>query len=79
MIESKWDIAHAVNFTLNRLGLPERPLEAKQRLEQALDRAEAAIVEGRQPVGLTLNHLTEADVPLAWTEQRAALGFAAIG
>lgn len=30
--------------------LPERPLEAKQRLEQALDRAEAAIVEGRDAV-----------------------------
>lgn len=30
--------------------LPERPLEAKQRLQQALDRAEAAIVEGRDAV-----------------------------
>lgn len=30
--------------------LPERPLEAKQRLELALDRAEAAIVEGRDAV-----------------------------
>jgi len=30
--------------------LPERPLEAKQRLEQALDRAESAIVEGREAV-----------------------------
>jgi signal transduction histidine kinase len=30
--------------------LPERPLEAKQRLEHALDRAEAAIVEGRDAV-----------------------------
>ncbi|CUS32097.1 MAG: HAD-IA family hydrolase [Nitrospira sp.] len=27
LIESKWDIAHAVNFTLKELGLPERPLE----------------------------------------------------
>lgn len=27
LIESKWDIAHAVNFTLNELGLPERPIE----------------------------------------------------
>ncbi len=27
LIESKWDIAHAVNFTLKTLGLPERPLE----------------------------------------------------
>jgi ligand-binding sensor domain-containing protein/signal transduction histidine kinase len=30
--------------------LPERPLEAKQRLELALDRAESAIVEGREAV-----------------------------
>lgn len=30
--------------------LPERPLEAKQRLELAVDRAEAAIVEGRDAV-----------------------------
>ena len=30
--------------------LPERPLEAKQRLELALERAEAAIVEGRDAV-----------------------------
>jgi phosphoglycolate phosphatase len=27
LIESKWDIAHAVNFTLKTLGLPERPIE----------------------------------------------------
>lgn len=27
LIESKWDIAHAVNFTLKELGLPERPIE----------------------------------------------------
>ncbi len=27
LIESKWDIAHSVNFTLAELGLPERPIE----------------------------------------------------
>lgn len=27
LIESKWDIAYAVNFTLKELGLPERPIE----------------------------------------------------
>ncbi|OQW35198.1 MAG: hypothetical protein A4E19_16625 [Nitrospira sp. SG-bin1] len=27
LIESKWDIAHSVNFTLVKLGLPERPIE----------------------------------------------------
>lgn len=27
LIESKWDIARSVNFTLTELGLPERPIE----------------------------------------------------
>lgn len=27
LIESKWDIAYSVNFTLQALGLPERPIE----------------------------------------------------
>jgi phosphoglycolate phosphatase len=27
LIESKWDIAQSVNFTLTELGLPERPIE----------------------------------------------------
>ena len=27
LIESKWDIAQSVNFTLAKLGLPERPIE----------------------------------------------------
>ena len=27
LIESKWDIAHSVNFTLVELGLPKRPIE----------------------------------------------------
>jgi len=27
LIESKWDIAHSVNYTLVALGLPERPIE----------------------------------------------------
>ena len=27
LIESKWDIAQSVNFTLVELGLPERPIE----------------------------------------------------
>jgi phosphoglycolate phosphatase len=27
LIESKWDIAHSVNYTLVTLGLPERPIE----------------------------------------------------
>jgi hypothetical protein len=36
-----------------------------------------AIFEGRQPAGLTAVQLIAAGVPLAWADQRAALGFAA--
>jgi len=34
-----------------------------------------AIVEGRQPVSLTARSLQEIDLPLAWPDQRALLGF----
>jgi site-specific DNA recombinase len=34
-----------------------------------------AIVEGRQPLKLTSGKLLAAELPLAWTEQRCALGF----
>ena len=34
-----------------------------------------AIVEGRQPSTLTASSLLDCDLPLAWTEQRAVLGF----
>ena len=34
-----------------------------------------AIVEGRQPPSLTTRTLMAADLPTAWVEQRAALGF----
>ena len=36
-----------------------------------------AIVEGRQPAGLTLKHLLKETVPLAWSEQRQHFGFQA--
>ena len=35
-----------------------------------------AIVEGRQPASLTARTLEAIDLPLAWTDQRALLGFA---
>lgn len=35
-----------------------------------------AIVEGRQPVALTARTLQDIDLPLAWADQRALLGFA---
>ncbi len=38
----------------------------------------AAILEGRQPIDLSLDRLLEAmPLPLAWDEQRAVLGFPA--
>jgi len=33
------------------------------------------IVEGRQPAGLTLQQLLATDIPLSWTDQKAALRF----
>jgi site-specific DNA recombinase len=36
---------------------------------------QAAIVAGRQPAGLKLEQLLRADIPLAWADQKAALGF----
>ena len=36
----------------------------------------SAIVEGRQPLTLTARTLQEIDLPLAWPDQRALLGFA---
>jgi hypothetical protein len=36
-----------------------------------------AIIEGRQPEGLTLTQLVTSDIPLDWDEQWAALGFEA--
>ena len=36
-----------------------------------------AILNGRQPVGLTTNKLmADTRLPLAWADQRASLGFA---
>jgi hypothetical protein len=35
-----------------------------------------AIVEGRQPATLTACSLQRVDLPLAWVDQRALLGFA---
>ena len=35
-----------------------------------------AIVEGRQPDALTVRTLQNIDLPLAWADQRALLGFA---
>lgn len=36
---------------------------------------QAAILEGRQPRGLTLHGLLDQPLPAAWSDQRSALGF----
>ena len=36
---------------------------------------QAAIMDGRQPVGLTLQSLRDREIPLSWTAQREQLGF----
>jgi site-specific DNA recombinase len=38
---------------------------------------QAAIVQGRQPAGLTLEMIQDTKLPIAWSDQRAALGFSA--
>ncbi len=34
-----------------------------------------AILQGRQPQGVTLSHILQVDLPLSWHAQREALGF----
>jgi len=34
-----------------------------------------AIAEGRQPVSMKLDQLIHAEIPLAWADQKAVLGF----
>jgi len=34
-----------------------------------------AIVDGRQPAGITLERLTRSTIPLLWLEQRRLFGF----
>lgn len=36
-----------------------------------------ALVEGRQPPGLTLQQMLDRGIPIAWVDQRAKFGFAA--
>ena len=39
---------------------------------------QGAIIAGRQPPGLVVDHLYEKDIPLAWADQREAFGFPAV-
>ena len=36
---------------------------------------QAAIIAGRQPAGLKLEHILRSQIPLAWADQRALYGF----
>ena len=40
---------------------------------------QSALIEGRQPAGLTLEHLQSLTLPVAWDDQRRQLGFAQPG
>ncbi|MFM6931552.1 MAG: hypothetical protein ACKOUT_04825, partial [Novosphingobium sp.] len=35
-----------------------------------------AILQGRQPIGFSVTHLLQADLPLCWQKQRLLFGFA---
>jgi site-specific DNA recombinase len=56
-----------------------RTLMVRQRIQLAFlsPAIVGAILEGRQPEGLTLTQLVTSDIPLDWDEQWAALGFEA--
>jgi DNA invertase Pin-like site-specific DNA recombinase len=58
-------------------GIHDSYLKGLVRLAFLAPDIQQAIMEGRQPVGLTLQSLRDGDIPLSWTAQRKALGFAA--
>ncbi len=47
------------------------------RLAMLAPDIQRAILEGRQPKGLTLQQLLDAEIPVSWAEQRAVLAFPA--
>jgi len=54
-----------------------KTLMVRQRIQLAFlsPAIVGAILEGKQPEGLTLTHLVTSDIPLDWDEQWTALGF----
>jgi len=52
-------------------------LKSLSRLAFLAPDIQQAIINGRQPAGLTLQSLRERNVPVSWAAQREALGFAA--
>ena len=68
--------AHALIADGAEQGLTQSYHRYMARLAVAPD-IQQAIVEGRQPAGLTLERLLKEVMPLAWSEQRLQLGFPA--
>ena len=59
-------------------GVPDSYLRRLIRLAVLAPDIQRAILEGRQPAGLTLQQLMDQEPPIAWPDQRQQLGFAAI-
>ncbi|HRO33276.1 MAG TPA: recombinase family protein [Brevundimonas sp.] len=70
--------AHAIVAGGAEKALAHNYLRQLVRLAFLAPDIQSAIIEGRQPVGLTLEHLVKTEMPLAWSEQRHVFGFAAI-
>jgi hypothetical protein len=58
-----------------RRGLPESYLRKMAGLAFLAPDIQRAMLEGRQPAGLTGQQLVQQGVPLAWADQRETLGF----
>ena len=55
---------------------PESAYERKLcRLSFLAPDIQTAILDGRQPLGLTLDALLRSEIPLGWAKQRQLLGF----
>jgi hypothetical protein len=52
-------------------------VSTESREDQLAPDIQLSILEGHQPAGLTFRHIMDHGVPLAWEEQRRALGFPA--
>ncbi|MET4808191.1 hypothetical protein, partial [Limibacillus sp. MBR-115] len=75
----RWAAALKAGASLCEIARQERVTEAyirpRIRLAFLSPRIQSAILEGRQPVDLTLERLVRLRLPLAWTAQERLLGF----
>ncbi len=58
-------------------GVPDSYLRRLAPLAFLAPDIQRALLEGRQPAGLTLQQIIDQDLPLAWADQRRKLGFVA--